>query len=568
MNPLLEGLKALGPGRIAALAAVGIAMLGLLTVLAVRGPSTQMASLYSDLDLREAGQIAELLDKQKIPHQIASGGTQIMVASDDVARARLSLAREGLPTGGSMGYELLDRTDSLTATQFQQAMNQSRALEGELARTIRSVQGVKAARVHLVLPKREPFSRDRQDAQASVLLTMTGNARLDREGISAIVNLIAAAVPGLRPQNVAVTDTRGNLLARAGEQPGVNPVAASNDQQRVATELRLSRAVEEMLERSLGPGRARAETTIAYDYEQLHETQERYDPEGQVVRSTQTVSNNSKTSEAAAAVSVQNNLPNADAGTPGAGTSEQRQEETTNFEVTKTVRTIIHDQPKITRISMAVMVDGVQRKQPDGTFVWQERPPEELAQITKLVRTAIGFDESRGDKVEIVTLRFAEDPDAQIETSRSPLPFGIEKSDLMRLAQTGLVGALALIAMLFVMRPMVRQLSVSTTSKVLGADPAALALLGRAPGEAGAVGSMASGHAAIAGPGRVTALLASAGVSGSGGRTAVEDESMLSITQIEGQLKASSVRRIADLVERHPDESLSIVRAWMTQEPA
>ena len=217
MNAVLAGLRGLGPARLGAMAAVSLVLLGLLGWLAMRGGDAPMALLYADLDLREAGQVVDQLDRAKIPRQVDGGGARILVPSDQVARARLLLAKEGLPSGGSIGYEIFDRGDALTATGFQQGISQTRAMEGELARTIRLLQGVRGARVHLVLPRREPFARDRQDAQASVVLTMAGAARLDREGTQAVLNLVAAAVPGLRPQNIAVIDSRGNLLARAGQ---------------------------------------------------------------------------------------------------------------------------------------------------------------------------------------------------------------------------------------------------------------------------------------------------------------------------------------------------------------
>lgn len=562
MNALLEGLKGLGAGRLAALAAVAVAMMALLAVLALNGPGERMGLLYGDLDLRESSQIADLLDRQKMPHQLGSGGSQILVPADKIAQARLLLAREGLPTGGSIGYEIFDRGDNLTASQFQQNMNQSRALEGELARTIRGIQGVKAARIHLVLPKREPFARERQDAQASVQLAMVGQARLDAEGTRAILNLVSAAVPGLRPQNIAITDTRGNVLARAGEPVGLDATARTNDEQRHATELRLARATEEMLERSLGPGRVRAEATLEYDYEQVRETQERYDPEGQVVRSSQNVTNNSKTTEAAGTVSVQNNLPNADAGTTAAGTQEQRQEETTNYEIAKTIRTIVRDQPKVSRISLAVMVDGVVTRNDQGTAEWKERPPEEIERIARLVRSAIGFDEKRGDKVEVVSLKFAADPDLADEPGRPSLPFGFEKSDVIRLAQTLLFGVIALVALMVVLRPMVKRLTVAQSMGEI-ADDGTQALDFTEPRAAGlTVRPAATGLPALTGP---------SGASTASGSPAVgmlEDESMVNIANVEGQLRASSIRRVADLVDKHPDESLSIVRAWLHQEAA
>ena len=181
MSAVLAGLRGLGPARLAAMAAVALALLGVLGWLALRSGNAPMALLYADLDLREGGQVVDALERARIPRVVEAGGSRILVPADEVARARLLLAKDGLPSGGNIGYEIFDRGDALTATGFQQGISQTRAMEGELARTIRTLQGVRAARVHLVLARREPFARERQDAQASVMLTMAGTARLDRE---------------------------------------------------------------------------------------------------------------------------------------------------------------------------------------------------------------------------------------------------------------------------------------------------------------------------------------------------------------------------------------------------
>jgi len=352
MPGVMDGLKSLGTGRLIAMAGVAGAML-LLAFVALRGGGGGMALLYSDIDLKEASQIVDQLDRAHIAHEVQGDGSRVLVPVAEVPRARLLLAKEGLPSGGSIGYEIFDRGDNLTASQFQQGINQTRALEGELSRTIRSISGVRGARVHLVLPKREPFARDRQDAQASVVLTMSGPARMDREGVQAVLNLVAAAVPGLRPQGIAVIDSRGNLLARAGEAVGPDVTMQTGEALRHATELRLSRGVEELLERSLGAGHVRAETSVEMDFDQVHETLERFDPEGQVMRSQQTTNATTHTTEANQTVSVQNNLPNADAGAAPAGSQDARQEETTNYEIGKTTRTTVHDQPQLRRLSLA-----------------------------------------------------------------------------------------------------------------------------------------------------------------------------------------------------------------------
>ena len=161
MNALVEGLRALGPARLAAMGAVALGMLGMLALMVLRGGTEQMALLYGDLDLRDSAQVVEQLTRRHIPYRIAGNGSQILVPADQVPDARLMLAKDGLPTGGSVGYEIFDRSDGLATTEFQQKINETRALEGELARTIRTMQGVRGVRVHLVLPRREPFARDR-----------------------------------------------------------------------------------------------------------------------------------------------------------------------------------------------------------------------------------------------------------------------------------------------------------------------------------------------------------------------------------------------------------------------
>ncbi|HVC59134.1 MAG TPA: flagellar basal-body MS-ring/collar protein FliF [Acetobacteraceae bacterium] len=552
MKALLDGLKALGPARIAALVAVAIGMLGMLALMTLRGTTGQMALLYGDLDTRDAAKMVDLLGHHHVPYQVGPSGNEILVPMDQVPEARLMLAKDGLPSGGSVGYEIFDRSDGFASTDFEQRINETRALEGELARTIRVIRGVRAVRVNLVLPRREPFSRDAQEAQAGVMLTMVGADRLDREGVQAILNLVAAAVPGLRPQNIAIIDSRGDLLARAGEPADAAGAARSTDDLRHATELRIARAVEEMLERSLGPGKVRAEATVSMNFDRIKETKESYDPDGQVTRSTQTVNSSSKSTEPNRTVSVQNNLPNADAGSTGAGSQEARREETTNYEISKTVRTLIHQQPQIDRISLAVMVDDVNTVGPDGKRVSKPRSAAELNRIATLVKSAIGFDAKRGDQVDVVSMHFAEDDMAATPKRPGLFGFRLEKADVLRLAQTGLLGLVAVLALLFVLRPMVTRL----TALGLGGGMASLP----SPGGAQVALAGPAGAALLAGGPGAQALRA-----GLSATPLLEDESMVNLAQIEGQIRASSIRRVTELVDKHPDETLSIVRGWMVQ---
>ncbi len=546
MKPLLDGLRALGTARLAAMGAVAVGILAMLAVLVSQGGGhPQMSLLYGDLDLREAGQMAEQLEKAHIAHELGPQDDRLLVPADQVAAARLLLAKNGLPSGGSVGYEIFDRGDNLTATQFEQTINQTRALEGELSRSIRLISGVRAARVHLVLPHREPFASEQVAAQASVLLSMAGAARMDPEGVQAVLNLVAAAVPGLKPQNIAIIDNRGNVLARAG-----NPVdggsVQSVDELRQATELRLARAVEEMLEPSLGAEHVRAEAAVTMNIDQVRETQETFDPNQQVLRSQQTVSDKNRSSDGQTNTSVQNNLPNANAGQASSGSQDDRQEETNNYEIGKTVRTLIQDQPRLARISLAVMVDGTTVANASGKASWQPRSKDELDRIATLVKSAIGFDEKRGDTVSVVSMPFAvhDLPDAPAPTGLFGLH--LDRDDVVHIGQNLLLGVFMLLALVFVVRPMVGRLT---------DPPAAAAAL---PGAA--VAALEAGTAmrpALAGP---------AGAASSNVPALIEDESMISLANIDGRLRAASIRQIVDLVGRHPEESLTIVRGWLAKE--
>ena len=551
MKPILEGMRALGPARLMALGIVGAGMLVMLALLALHGGApAQQALLYGDLDLRDASQMTEALDRAHILHQESGSGDRILVSSADVARARLLLAKDGLPSGGSIGYEIFDRGDAMTSSQFQQDINETRAMEGELARSIRMLQGVRAARVHLVLPKRQPFSRDVQAAQASVVLTMAGAARLDAQGVQAVLNLVAAAVPGLKPQGIAIIDSRGNLLARAGQPTGEAAVEQTAEELHRATELRLSRAVEEMLEQSLGAGRVRAEAAVEMNYDHVHETAESYNPDQQVVRSTQSSNEKNNSTEAEKGTTVQNNLPNADAGEGKSGSMQNKQEETTNYEIGKTVRTLVREQPQIARISLAVMIDGAWQPGHDGKPAWAERSTEDIARIKRLVQSAIGYQEKRGDKVEVVSMQFAS-PESLADAPPAGL-FGLnlEKSDLLGLGQSAILALVVLLALVFVLRPMAMRLSAITPQGFIGSDDLLLA------------GAGGGGYLpALPAPGGAKAYAATPGQP-----AMLSDESMVVMQNVDGQLRASSIRKLADMVEKHPEESLSIMRGWISAE--
>ncbi len=556
VTSLVDGLRDLGPAKLAAMALVSLGMLCMLALLMLRGGggdvSEQMALLYGDLDIREAGQMADVLEKAHIEHKVSNQSDQIMVPEGQIASARLLLAKANLPSGGSIGYEIFDRGDSLTSTQFQQEINQTRALEGELIRSIVLIQGVRGARVHLVLPHRDLFAQAAQPAQASVLLTMRNAMRLDPEAVQAILNLVSAAVPGLKPQAIAIIDNHGNVLARNGSSADETGHAATDDELRQTMELRLSHEVEEMLDASLGPDKVRAEASVTLDNTAINETREIYDPDQQVLRSQQTTSDKSRNTEGQQNASVANNLPNADAGRALSGSQDERHQETSNYEIGKTVRTLSQSEPRVQRISLAVLVDGDLIAGPGGQAIYKPRDAAELARMTSLVKSAIGFDARRGDTVTVDSMRF---DDAQFEAPQprpaTPFGLGIAEPDLLKALQTGVIGLVTLVIGLFVFRPLISRLSLSSGSDLVRS--------------VGMDGSRVE-HRPVASQESAGRLLL-AGLSGSemdGRSSRRPDGSMLTQHEVS-PTRNSSTRRLAELVEQFPEESLTLVRAWLAE---
>ena len=562
MGGLIAQLRAFGPLRLAAMGGVALVTLGLLAFLALRAADPPMALLYGDLEQRDAAQVVAALERQRIPHRIAGGGSQVLVPEADVPRVRLLLAREGLPAGGSVGYEIFDRGESLTTTPFQQDMNRLRALEGELSRTIRGLAGVRNARVHLVLPRREPFSRERGEAQASVVLTMLGGQRLDREGVQAVLHLVSTAVPGLRPQNVSIVDSRGELLARGGQALAGPAAAQGAEELRRTQELRLARAVEDLLERILGPGRVRAEAAVEMDFDRVQTVEERFDPENQVPRSTQSTTETNRSTEPGN-VSVQNQLPGADPQGGGPRTEQSRQEETTNFEIGRVTRNTTREQPAIRRVSVAVLVDGVWEPVAGGTPRWRERTPEELQRITALARSAVGFDERRGDRVEVVSLRFAEPPPADPAPDGFVILGQVVPTALMgRIVESAILALVALAAILLLLRPLVGRLGVALMPQPALAVAGAGGVIAVEGGPNVTVITGPDGTPAIAGAAPGTAALPGA----SPGQAGAGEDQMVSVARVDGQMRASALQALAELVDRNPDQALAVIRRWLAPE--
>ncbi|MCQ4161706.1 flagellar M-ring protein FliF, partial [Roseomonas sp. GC11] len=397
-------LARLGPAKLIGLAVVGLAAL-VAVVMVARSANTPTGLLYAGLEPAEAGRITTRLEELKIPVEARGDGT-ILVPSDQVARLRMQLASEGLPRQGGAGYELLDQTSPMQMTSFMQRVQRLRALEGELARTILTMQGVRAARVHIVLPERESFSRDAPQPTASVTVTTTAGQRLGSAQASAIRLLVAGAVPRLRQEDVSVMDGNGVVLAADG---GMGAAAGRLGEIRMAHEQAMQKAVLDLLEPLVGRGKVRAVASVEVEGARTVARAETYDPLGQVERGrqVQTEQENSEDGRGQAPVTVGQNLPNqqANQNSQRSSSSSQRNNETVNFEISSKVEETVREPGTVKRVSVAVVVDGVA----DAEGNTQPRPKEELDRLAALVRSAVGFNQQRGDTVTVDTLRFLPD---------------------------------------------------------------------------------------------------------------------------------------------------------------
>ena len=406
-------------------------MLGVAAVVAVMsavwmwGKQPEYRVLFANFSDRDGGAIVAVLQQLNVPYKFAEGGGAILVPAEQVHDARLKLASQGLPKGGSVGFELMEN-QKLGVSQFHEQVNFQRALEGELARSIQSVAAVQAARVHLALPKASVFVRDQQKPTASVLLNLHAGRTMDPQQVSAIVHLVASSVPDLPIKNVTVVDQNGNLLSDAGRNAAGNTLDPS--QLKYIDELQQSivRRIESILTPILGTGNVRAEATADIDFSHSEQAAEVYKPNqtpaASAIRSQQ--SSESINGNGATASGVPGALSNqppapatapltapaagAAAGAPGAAPAAVQKDLTVNYEVDKTVRYVQQPMGGVKRLSVAVVVNYKKEVDKAGKVTIKPLSEAEKTQITDLVREAMGFNKERGDSLNVVNSPFAQ----------------------------------------------------------------------------------------------------------------------------------------------------------------
>ena len=388
--------------------AVGVAAVaGTIWVFVTLLDKSDYKPLYSGLSSEDAQSLSHRLSEKNIPFQLTSDGTGILVPADQLDKARLDLAAEGMPQTGRMGFELFDKPN-WAGSDFAEKVNYQRALEGELERTIQTLGEIEAARVHLVLPQESLFTEQEREAKASVVIKLRGG-RLGDDAQEAITHLVASAVDNLKPENVTLINADGGIpiLARGGStsRPGYWG----------EFEVALAHKVVATLEPIVGPGKARANVTVEYDLATSDSTSEIYDPNGAVVLTSQISEERVGETDAEGAPGTASNVPGKQATpapkTPPPADSESQgtHTESKTFAASRTVRHTVQPAGTLKRIAAAVLVDDVtDTKDDNGQKVEtrRKRTPEEMKQIQDLVAAAIGVDVTRGDKVAVENLSF------------------------------------------------------------------------------------------------------------------------------------------------------------------
>lgn len=434
-----KGFSVLPSSRRLSILAVALATIAAIWGLVYWTNQTDYKVLFSNLSTEDASGIVAKLQEKKIPYELSGGGDTISVPSEKVTEIRLEMASLGLPQGGGVGFEIFDQKN-LGATEFEQQLNYRRALQGELARTINSLDEIQQCRVHLALPKDSLFVEEQKKPTASVTLKLKSGRTLRPDQIEGIGHLVASSVEGLNPADVMVVDSRGNILSRKQDDSRLGKMTASQVEYQANIEKDMTNRIQTMLEKVVGQGKAVVRVAADLDFSVMEKTEEVYDPDSPVIRSTQ----------------KQTEKITPSAGATNAKAAEEKLDEVINYEINKIVSKTVMPVGEIRKLSIAVLVDGSYVKDKKGVEVYQAREKKELDSIEELVRKSAGFNASRGDQVVVTNMPFRASPDDDLN---APIPWTEHVSNFAPYMKYVFVLAVLISLFLFVLKPMVGLLS-------------------------------------------------------------------------------------------------------------
>lgn len=489
---------------------------------------TDYATLFSNLNQEDAGAIVEQLKREKVPYRL-EGGNQVLVPSRQVYDLRLKLSSQGLPSGGGVGFEVFDRS-SFGMTDFAQKLNYQRALQGELARTIGQLKAVQQARVHLAIPQPTLFTDRERPTTASVVLKLKSGGSLSAQEVRGIGNLVASSVEGLTPERVTIVDTNGRILS-SGNDRSFATLTSTQLETKGAVESDIERRVTSMLESVLGPGRATVRVTAQLNFDQIERTEERFDPNTVLKQEQRTTeSSQGTTTNPVGIPGATSNVvaPQATQGTTNSRSS--RESEVLNYEVSKSVERKIVAPGAISRLSVAVLVDGLTRAGSAGSGAeareYVPRSQEEVEKLRRVVQSSVGFNAARGDDVQLVEIPF---DNSTAERERTVTVEVAKEADLARRNTWIGVGAsvIALLLLLSYLRMRRRKALEQVLTEVSYEMPRASAMSTEAQ------------------------------------KQAVDEARELEMLELEGKKKEELRQKLLQMAYQKPNEVVQLLRAWM-----
>ena len=426
--------------------------------------------LYSKLNPEDAGIILAKLKEQKIEYRIAANGTTILIPQEHIYETRMDLASQGLPQGSGIGFEIFNET-KLGMTEFAQNVNYQRALQGELSRTINRIAEIESSRVHIVLPEKSLFVEEEEPATASVVLQLQTGKWLNQSQIKGIVHLLSSSVARLSPENVTIVDQNGKLLAGLKSDSSFASLSSNQLEYQNRVEKNLENRVRTMLESALGEDKAIVRLSCSFDFKSLEKTEELYLPDNRVIRSEQALKESTSSPEMAP-----QGVPGIRSNIPGDVTAEDenqtiagrnsvfvKNDRTVNYEIGKVINHIREPVGEMTRVSIAVMVDGTYQRveTPEGKVEWDyvPRTAEEMQKFENIVKRAVNFDETRGDEVEIINIPFESTKLALKEEPVDESSWFTFVKKYQHYLKYGFLSLFLILSFLFFVRPLVRWLT-------------------------------------------------------------------------------------------------------------
>ncbi len=533
---------------------IGVGSLALLFYLTILAQTPEYAVAFSGLSEQDAAAVVEALKKSNVPYRIEGDGSVIRVPASQVYEVRLEMARQGLPKGGMVGFEIFDggQLGTLGMTDFLQRVNYQRALEGELARTISSLDPLQSARVHIVLPEPSLFLEEQKEPSASVLVQLKPGRRLDRGQIEAITHLVASSVEGLKPENITVVDVAGEVLwsrAEEAEEAGLERASATQIEVQRRYEMEMQSRLQSLLDKTLGPDKAAVQVSVTMDWDRLETSSETYSqggPASGVLRSSRVVEEYQGQPGilAGGVVGLDTNSPQIPT-YPGVITATaeggyMRREALYNYEVSKTVQNLVKAPGSIKRMSVAVLLD-------------ESVPAEQRQSIEQMVAAAVGLDPARGDTVAVAITAF----DRSFYAAQQEAFQAAQRRELLVTGMKALASIIGLVLLLIFVRGLFRDLSARRLHPYMTVLPAGQTAVPIAALEA-AQGQLAPSQA-------VSALAAGPAPAAERAPEEVTDEVELSALSAAQNEEARYLRHMTMLAREDPDAIVEVIEKWLRE---